>query len=157
MFDAAGQKHSGELAATDQTRDHWRLAKAAPGFARADWGAQFWCFENGHEIPGSWDADTRQEAFEQWAPFVPGQDSVQKLMAEDIRAQCNDSAWEAAQLEPAWEKMRFRHVCPCQDNNDFAWVRFAAVLSIGELFMLLGREYTAAQICTLYRCMRLAA
>ena len=150
------RKHSGELVAADQTRDYWRLVKAAPGFSEANWDEQFWCFENGQEIPGNWGADTCQEAFEQWAPFVPGQDRVQKLMDEDIKAQCNDSAWEEAQLQPAWEKMRFRHVCPCQDNNNFAWVRHGTVLSVGELFMLLGREYTAAQIYTLYRCMRIA-
>ena len=41
------RKHSGELVAADQTRDYWRLVKAAPGFARADWDEQLWCFENG--------------------------------------------------------------------------------------------------------------
>ena len=51
--------------------------------------------------------------------------------------------------------MRFRHVCLCRGNDDFAWVRRGTVLSLGELFMLLGREYTAAQIYTLYRCMRI--
>ena len=48
-------------------------------------------------------ADTRQEAFEQWAPFEPGQDSAQQLMDEDIEAQCRhtDSTWEMMQLKPA--------------------------------------------------------
>ena len=81
-----------------RSRDYWRLVKAAPGFARANWDEQFWCFENGQEMPEIWDADTRQEVFEQWAPM---QDSVQELMDNDIKAHCNDSSWQMAQLQPA--------------------------------------------------------
>ena len=90
------RKHSGELVAADQTRDYWRLVKAAPGFARANWNEQFWCFEHGEEMPGM-DNDS-QEVFEQWAPM---QDSVQELMDKDIKAHCNDSSWQMAQLQPA--------------------------------------------------------
>ena len=41
------RKHSGELVAIDITRDNWRLLKIPPGFARWEWGEQFWCFEGG--------------------------------------------------------------------------------------------------------------
>ena len=146
--------HTGELVATDQTRDYWRLVAVVPGFARAEWGEQFWCFEGGGQIPESWDELVRQEAHPQWWANVAGQHSVLQLMAED-RKSAQRHGLSAKAVQPDWDRMRFRHVCPCVDTEEYAWVRHGAVVSVGELFMILGQEYTAAEIYTLYRCLRI--
>ncbi len=149
------RKHSGELVAADKTRDYWRLVAVAPGFATVDWGEQFWCFEDGQPIPDLWDVETRQEAYKQWWPFVPGQANVLEFLMEEDQRAVRRVFLHADALKPAWDQMRFRHVCPCVDTDKYAWVRQGKVVSIGELFMLLGQEYTAAEIYAFYRCMRI--
>ena len=41
--------------------------------------------------------------------------------------------------------------------KEYMWYRCGKVITLGELFMLLGREYTAAAIYALYRTLRIVS
>ena len=58
-------------------------------------------------------------------------------------------------MHPAWDDMRFRHVCPCNNSEQYAWIRSHSVASLGEMLMILGEEeHTSAEIYSLYRTLR---
>ena len=62
------------------------------------------------------------------------------------------------QLEPDWEQQVYRITCPCQDAQcGYEWARYSPAFTLGELFLALGKEYTAAQIYSFYRTLRLVA
>ena len=60
-------------------------------------------------------------------------------------------------LEPAWEKQTLRTAVPCRNHADYYWHRCGRVVSLGELFLILGTWLTAATIYQYYRTLRLVA
>ena len=147
------RKHSGELVAVDHTRDKWRLLRDDSDFAKLDWSEQFWCFEGGKEVQG--DKETRRREHKQWDPSLDGQAFIVQLMNQDRRDVCDLLDRDPDDLLPDWDSMRFRHVCPCVYDKDYVWIRTAVVASLGELFMILGKQCTAAEIYGLYRTLRI--
>ena len=75
------RKHSGELVAIDLTRDNWRLLQVPPGFARMQWGEQFWCFEGGVKMNKAWDEQTRKRESQQWSSLPDGSESINQIMS----------------------------------------------------------------------------
>ena len=62
------------------------------------------------------------------------------------------------QLQPDWAQQVNRITCPCMDAHcGYEWVRFGPAFTLGELFLALGKEYTAVQIYAFYLSLRLIA
>ncbi len=78
-----------------------------------------------------------------------------QLMNNDRREACVEHRLKFKDLQPDWDRMRFRHVCPCANAEGFIWIRTAVVASLGKLFMILGKEYSAGQMYALYRTLRI--
>jgi hypothetical protein len=147
-------KHSGELVEPDLSIAYWRLVPVGPGFARWDWGEQFWCYEDGWEAPSHFTATEHELHAKQWKPGHGGHLSVNKVMTTDITVIVRASKSKREDLLPAWDHMRFRHVCPCSNSERYAWIRSHSVVSLGEMLMILGEEHTLAEIYSLYRTLR---
>ena len=50
-------------------------------------------------------------------------------------------------LVPNWAKQVNRVTCPCIDPAcGYEWARSGTVLTLGELFLALGKRYSAAKI-----------
>ena len=61
-------------------------------------------------------------------------------------------------LQPDWAQQVDRNSCPCKDAHcGYEWARFGPVFTLGELFLALGKEYTARQIYGFYLSLRLIA
>ena len=59
---------------------------------------------------------------------------------------------------PNWVKQVNRVTCPFIESAcGYEWARRGTVLTLGELFLALGREYTAAQIYSFYRTLCIVA
>ena len=59
--------------------------------------------------------------------------------------------------EPDWPRQRHRCVVPCANAAECEWVRTGEVVTLGELFMRLGEQFTCRQIYAFYRALRLVA
>ena len=56
---------------------------------------------------------------------------------------------------PNWAKQVNRVTCPCVDPAcGFEWARRGTVLTLGELFLALGKQYSAVNIYSFYRPLR---
>ena len=60
-------------------------------------------------------------------------------------------------LKPDWAQQTWRVVAPCRGTMDFQWVRTGVVASLGQLFLVLGTYFTAAEIYQFYRTLRIVA
>ena len=60
-------------------------------------------------------------------------------------------------LRADWLRQTFRALAPCKGTKDFQWVRTGAVTSLGQLFLVLGETFTAAEIYQFYRTLRIVA
>ncbi len=59
-------------------------------------------------------------------------------------------------LIPNWEEQISRFTCPCVDPAcGYEWARGGMVMTLGELFLALGKDYTAGQIDAFYRRLRM--
>ena len=147
-------KHGGELVEPDLTTAYWRLIPVGPGFARWDWGEQFVCFESGQQAPANFTAQEHELYAKQWKPTLAGQKGLLMVCNNDINTVANQTNISREDLRPYWVDMRFRHVCPCKNTEEYTWIRSHSVISLGELLMILGTDYTAAEIYSLYRILR---
>ena len=154
------RKHSGELVAVDHTRDYWRLIEVDKQYFWWHWGEQFFAMEGGHSVsaalPGRDRTAQREQEHKQWGPFLEGQQNVRTEMSNDINEAVTLTHCDRHAFQPDWDKLTFRHVCPCKGTDCFAWVRVSVVASLGELFLILGKEFTASEIYTVYSTLRIA-
>ena len=58
-------------------------------------------------------------------------------------------------LSPDWRNQKYRIVVPCKSNEEHAWYRTGLTVSLGEMFLHLGMNWTARQIYYLFRSMRI--
>ena len=112
------------------------------------------CFENGQEAPANFTSEEHDLYGKQLKPTCAGQTSLLIACNTDILTVANQSGLSRDDLKPAWNDMRFRHVCPCRNTDKYVWIRSHSVISLGELLMILGTDYTAAEIYSLYRILR---
>ena len=45
------------------------------------------------------------------------------------------------QLKPDWDKQKYRVTVPCVGTDRYCWVRTGAVITLGQLFLILGRSH----------------
>ena len=65
-----------------------------------------------------------------------------------------ESGLRMTDLFPAWRRQRYRVLVPCVGTDKYQWHRTGQVVSLGELFMALGRKWTAAAIYSFFRTCR---
>ena len=58
---------------------------------------------------------------------------------------------------PDWKAQRNRCMVPCPSADTHEWLRAGPVITLGELFLLLGDDYTAKDIDAFYRACRLVS
>ena len=59
-----------------------------------------------------------------------------------------------ADLVADWERQRYRVIVPCVGTQNYQWHRTGQVAALGELFMALGKKWTASAIYAFYRTLR---
>ena len=129
-------KHSGEIVELDQRQTRWTIEPVASGSARAASSEQWHCCEH------------RAEAGKAEFEFGWPGDTWQMTVERRLEKKCF----------PNWAKQVNRVICPCIDPAcGYEWARRGTVLTLGELFLALGREYAAAEIYSFYRTLRIVA
>jgi hypothetical protein len=123
-------KRSVEVVEPDRPSVYWRLVPARPGAARWDWEEQFVCFENGQEAPANFTSEEHDQYSKQWKPTCAGQANLLMVCNTDINRVSNDSGIARGDLRPKWNDMRFRHVCPCENTDNYMWIRSHSVISL---------------------------
>ena len=58
---------------------------------------------------------------------------------------------------PDWAAQRYRCVVPCASAANYEWVRLGPVVTLGELFVKLGRVFAAKHIYAFFRTLRIVA
>ena len=144
-------KHSGEVVELDPCTTEWRLMKVG-GFSYATkphWDEeQIWCMPDGftrswsqYECPSDYDCgcnrnqDALLHQLDQCRHFTNRHLSVDMLM-------------------PNWQEQWNRLQVPCKQARGYMWFRTGKITTLGELFLALGRAYTAACIYAFYRTCR---
>ena len=69
----------------------------------------------------------------------------------------NDKRVSRSDLEPNWGAQTQRVECPCVSTTLYEWRRHTKVTTLGELFLVLGKEYPASTIYQYYRTLRVIA
>ena len=147
--------HSGEVVELDRARTSWHLRrKSAPGSASAgsvpEWQSPQWhCLEHGRPVGQSTDK--------------PGRDEYGRSAVMNVKSYMEDQAKHAAtrmglkhhDFLPAWDEQTNRVLVPCKNADEWQWHRSGPVITLGELFMALGKNYTASAIYNFYRTCRL--
>jgi len=49
-------------------------------------------------------------------------------------------------MQPDWDKQQYRVTVPCVGTDRYCWVRTGAVITLGQLFLILGRSHEAKLI-----------
>ena len=142
-------KHGGEIVELDRRRTSWTLQPVAPGSASADLPEQWYCCAN-RDPAGQADLDFG------WPGF--SMDFELRLDLEIRRIRNEGCTTPVRVLRPDWKEQVSRITCPCLDPEcGYEWARGGKVITLGELFLALGKQYTAAQIYSFYRTLRLVA
>ena len=143
--------HSGEVVELDQTRTRWHLRpKSAPCSSSSDWNSPQWhCCENGVPV-GTPKVRLDRDEYGRSAVSDMNEDIVDQAK---IAANTLDLAPD--HFFPAWEDQTNRVLVPCKGADEWQWHRAGPVITLGELFMALGKNYTAAVIYSFYRTCRL--
>ena len=142
-------KHGGEIVELDVRHCVWTLEPAQPGSASADYSDQWYCKQNkttvGHGDPQfGWPG-----VLKELSPLKFKE--IEKIKQLGCQTRMED-------LFPNWEKQVTRITCPCVDPDcGYEWARGGVVMTLGELFMALGKEHAASQIYAFYRTLRIVA
>ena len=67
------------------------------------------------------------------------------------------SRLSAAQLASDFQQQHLRVIVPCAGTTEYEWRRTGVVVTLGELFILLGEKWAAAAIYYFYRTLRIVA
>ena len=80
-------------------------------------------------------------------------------MNEEMRRVLRDSdgRYTVRDLKPDWHAQKLRVLVPCGGTPDYHWCRDGLVVTLGQLFYILGKNWTAAQIYSFYRTLRIVA
>ena len=62
---------------------------------------------------------------------------------------------DARDLRPKWEAQTLRSVVPCEGTEVYEWRRTGQVVTLGTLFMALGKQWSALAIYHFYRTLRI--
>ena len=131
-------------------------------------GEQWFCCPGGKPLDPKLPQAERDDHILEWGLLPKGHDDVRLKMSEDVKRALDTASGSAnaigspAQLtknmlKPDWVNQIVRVVVPCVGTNRFHWVRIGPVVSLGQLFLILGKLFSAAQIFHFYRTLRVVA
>jgi len=157
-------KHSGELVEIDATRGGWSLRESAPGSASAaKWGEQWYCTNGGQALPPN-TSDEQFDAQRNDCGLPKHFSLTDTACCMDVEMKTNPDvvAGRVALLDvrPDWKRQVYRTFCPCVGTEKWIWCRTGPVISLGQLFLILGRPsvgWNAAQIYYYYCTLRIVA
>jgi hypothetical protein len=145
-------KHAGEIVEFDRTEMGWILHPLAPpGFASGtsvEWSQQWNCKEDGHPV------DTPKDIEYGYTKVM---DSVRKMNEQVEFVVKRYSGVGKELLVPHWEAQTLRTVVPCVGTDAYEWRRVGQVVTLGTLFMVLGKKWPASSIYYLYCTLRIVA
>jgi len=129
-------KHSGELveleADAKATRGGWRLVSGSHD--QFELGEQWFCIQGGKAVgPG----DIQKE-------WKPSKETTQEEDREIICVLSQEPSSASSQrlsrrdLQPDWDGQQYRVTVPCVGTKRYCWVRMGAVITLGQLFLILG-------------------
>ena len=141
------KKHSGEVVELNPKTQEWRLVKSGKAFNFKE--EQIWCMPNGytgyyrkHDSPSSYDCGRT------W-----NRECVLRQRRQCYYYQHKDLSVE--ELMPNWDGQWNRLQVPCRGTKQYMWFRIGKITTLGELFLALGRDCTAASIYAFYRTRRI--
>ena len=79
----------------------------------------------------------------------------QFIAGENVKRAARESGLDARDLRPKWEAQTLRSVVPCEGTEDYEWRRTGQVVTLGTLFMALGKHHSARAIYHFYRTLRI--
>ena len=139
-------KHSGEIVEIDRTKMGWILHPLAPGSASVEWSKQWNCKEDGG-MAMSKDSEYG---------FPTAQDLTIKMHEQADRV-LKETRLDATSLVPNWAAQTRRTVVSCVGTDAYEWRRTGQVVTLGTLFMVLGKKWSALSIYYFYRTLRIVA
>ena len=146
------KKHSGEVVELDPRTQEWRLLNisAVPGPARTVSHHQVLCMPDG--CTRSQSQDKSLSAYD--CGYSANRDHLHNQY-QQIRAQLGHPDLKFDMLLPNWKGQWNRLQVPCAKSDKYMWFRTGDVITLGELFLVLGRVHTAASIYAFYRTLRI--
>ena len=108
-------QQTGELVAPDPAQSWWRFVlckEGASNFVKWQWPEQFECCEGGGVPTQLSDEDfvTNRKQWKAWHP------KVLQVTKSDIDMVRDGKQTSADDFTPDWNRMQYRHVCPCTNN-----------------------------------------
>ena len=142
-------KHAGEIVELDVRDCIWTLEAAPPGSASADTPDELYCKQNKNTVDRADPEFGWPGVLKELSLFTFKE--IEKI--KQLRCQIRTK-----DLFPDWTKQVTRITCPCMDPDcGYEWARDGMVMTLGELFMVLGKKHTASQIYAFYRTLRIVA
>ena len=143
--------HSGEVVELDRARTTWHLRQGLPsGFGGEEFHAQqLWCKPGGSPVGELTVPAGKDEYGRSWAQAAEGS---MKRQTHIVVSQIRNIV--PAALLPCWENQVSRLIAPCRSVDDWQWYRAGPVITLGELFIALGKQFTADDIYSFYRTLR---
>ena len=136
--------------------ENWCLHKliSVPHSARTFRHPQFWCAPDGR---------TRSRSdYDSLSAYDCGYNANQEFLQPQHQQCCHfrTASLTADMLMQKWGEQWDRLQVPCanpfiRDSANYMWFRNGKIITLGELFMVLGRVYTAASIYAFYRTLRI--
>ena len=115
------------------------------------WGEQWYCLPQGKGLLSLGEQE-RDDAFREYgASHIP----VATGMHLEVMRVCQASGIAIGDLKPQWHAQRLRVLVPCRGTQEYHWARDGLVVSLGQLFFILGASWTAAQIYAFYETLRI--
>ncbi len=149
--------HNGEVVELDPERTTWVIVEKTLGSASAPAGfsPQWFCVAGGHPVGATLPVSQWQEFGHprSQAALADIVDQIDELQGRLGNARTVD--WHA--YCPDWAAQRIRCVVPCANAAGYEWVRLGPVATLGELFMQLGKFFTAKHIYAFFRTLRVVA
>ena len=89
--------------------------------------------------------------------YPTANDILSKMNAEIQRAWEDSPDIASSAFSPDWSAQTLRSVVPCVGTDRYEWRRTGQVVTLGELFMALGKKWDARSIYSFFRTLRVVA
>ena len=76
-------------------------------------------------------------------------------LGEQLQRVAQETGLDVSDLRPNWEAQTRRTVVPCEGSEAYEWRRTGQVVTLGTLFMALGKHHSALAIYPFYRPLRI--
>jgi len=142
-------KHSGELVELEEYKaaaSPWWLSRGPHDqFSLSE---QWYCKEHG-EVVGPGDLQDEWTPFNSEDPTATQQvelemnKEINRVLTEEPSFASRSKKLLPPHLKPDWDKQQYRVTVPCVGTDRYCWVRTGAVITLGQLFLILGRSHEA--------------